>query len=578
MKTLKIGARFTLPLEAVTQTFAILAKRRVGKTYTASVMAEEFVAAGLPFVALDPTGAWWGLRAAADGKSEGLPVVIIGGAHGDVPLEATAGKVIADLVVEHPGFYVVDLSGTASNAEQDRFAMEFAERLYRRKEKSRDPLHLFIDEADSFAPQRPMPGQQRMLGAFEALVRRGGIRGIGMTLITQRPAVLNKNVLTQSEVLIALQINAPQDQDAIKDWASRNGTREQLAEMMASLASLETGEAWFWSPGWMRTFEKIQVRERRTFNSSATPKAGEKAIVPQRLAKVDIERLGKEIQSSVERAKENDPTALRRQVAELKQKLAKSEGVKPESKAVEVPVFGKAEEELLERAANVCSEASQKVLSVCDKVLLSVEERRQDIQNVYNELCALRSGLKTSHFPVAKHAVIMPPVRNVRVSLPRLLPVEGNGALSKCERSILIALAQYPSGRTASQAAILSGYSVNSGGFNNALSKLRTSEYISRGQPMQVTESGLQVLGPFEPLPVGMEAVKHWLGRLSKCEALIFQTLAEAYPRTLTAAEVAEATGYSVDSGGFNNSLSKLRTLELITRGQPMRASDEFFQ
>jgi DNA helicase HerA-like ATPase len=46
----------------VTQTFAILAKRGVGKSYTASVMAEEMLKAGHTIIALDPTGAWWGLR------------------------------------------------------------------------------------------------------------------------------------------------------------------------------------------------------------------------------------------------------------------------------------------------------------------------------------------------------------------------------------------------------------------------------------------------------------------------------------------------------------------------------------
>src|SRR5262245_40158431 len=132
-KGLRISAELSLPLESATQTFAILAKRRVGKTYTASVMAEEFAKARLPFVVLDPTGAWWGLRSSADGKSEGFPVVIIGGAHGDVPLEPTAGKVIAELVVEHPGFYIVDLSHTESDVQQDRFATDFAQRLYRLK-------------------------------------------------------------------------------------------------------------------------------------------------------------------------------------------------------------------------------------------------------------------------------------------------------------------------------------------------------------------------------------------------------------------------------------------------------------
>ena len=112
--SLKISKELSLPVDAITQTFSILAQRRVGKTYTASVMAEEFVANSLPFVVLDPTGAWWGLRSSADGKSEGLPVVIIGGDHGDVPLEPTAGKVIADMIVDHPGHYVIDLSALDS--------------------------------------------------------------------------------------------------------------------------------------------------------------------------------------------------------------------------------------------------------------------------------------------------------------------------------------------------------------------------------------------------------------------------------------------------------------------------------
>jgi len=47
---------------------------------------------------------------------------------------------------------------------------DFAETLYHR---NRLPLHLVLDEADAFAPQRPMHGQERMLGALQDLVRRG---------------------------------------------------------------------------------------------------------------------------------------------------------------------------------------------------------------------------------------------------------------------------------------------------------------------------------------------------------------------------------------------------------------------
>ncbi|SRR6266540_1575419 len=197
---LHIAADFALPLEAITETFSLLAKRGAGKTYTAMVMVEEMLAHAMPVVVVDPVGVWWGLRTSADGKSAGLPITILGGDHGDLPLEPAAGGVIADLVVEEHLPMILDLS-LLRKGEQDKFVTDFAERLFHR---SRDPLHLVHDVADAWAPQRPMKGQERMLGAVEDLVRRGRAHGLGVTLVTQRAAVLNKNVLTQTEVLIAL--------------------------------------------------------------------------------------------------------------------------------------------------------------------------------------------------------------------------------------------------------------------------------------------------------------------------------------------------------------------------------------
>ncbi len=69
---LRISREFSLPAEAVSETFAMLAKRGVGKTYTAAVLVEELLKAGLRVVVVDPVGVWWGLRAAADGTGEGF--------------------------------------------------------------------------------------------------------------------------------------------------------------------------------------------------------------------------------------------------------------------------------------------------------------------------------------------------------------------------------------------------------------------------------------------------------------------------------------------------------------------------
>ncbi len=53
---LTLGPGLMLPVEAVTETFAILAKRGAGKTYTATVLVKEMMAAGLPLVIVDPVG------------------------------------------------------------------------------------------------------------------------------------------------------------------------------------------------------------------------------------------------------------------------------------------------------------------------------------------------------------------------------------------------------------------------------------------------------------------------------------------------------------------------------------------
>lgn len=146
---------------------------------------------------------------------------------------------------------------------------------------------------------------------------------------------------------------------------------------------------------------------------------------------------------------------------------------------------------------------------------------------------------------------------------------------------MLAALAPYGS-RRKKQVAILAGYSSKGGGFNNALSSLRTQGYIDRGDPISITEAGLDALGSYEPLPRGRALLDHWLGQpqVKKAESLILTYLFErgGLPPS-SKAEIAEATGYEQNGGGFNNALSRLRSLELIQgTGDSIRLSEEFFE
>src|SRR5256885_1686960 len=90
---LEVAKGLALPVEVAREPIRLPAKRGAGKTPTAIVLAEEMLDAGVQIVVLDPVGAWWGLRS----KYE---IPILGGKHGDVPLEPTAGALIADVVVD----------------------------------------------------------------------------------------------------------------------------------------------------------------------------------------------------------------------------------------------------------------------------------------------------------------------------------------------------------------------------------------------------------------------------------------------------------------------------------------------
>jgi len=172
---LRIADDFALPLEAVTETFAILAKRGAGKTNPAVVLVEVLLTHGQQAIVVDPVGVWFGLR--APGTGPGLPVVIIGGEHADLPLAETAGRELARLLVAERVSAVLDLSMLSKSVAR-RLMADFLEELYRR---NREPLHLVVDEADLFAPQWLPRDMTRILGAMDDVVRRGRAHGIGVS-------------------------------------------------------------------------------------------------------------------------------------------------------------------------------------------------------------------------------------------------------------------------------------------------------------------------------------------------------------------------------------------------------------
>lgn len=383
----KSGARSapTLPLDAVTRTFAVLGQRGTGKTNTAVVMAEEMARKGGHVVVFDPVGAWWGIT--RRGEKKGVEGIVIGGEFGDVPLEETGGQLVANLIVgRHWPVVVIDLKMLRKGAQM-RFMADCLEGLFH---ANREPLHVVFEEADRPIPQTgrsPDVTAMRTLGAAEDIVKLGRSRGLGATLVTQRPATLNKNALEVCESLILHRLMGPNDRKAVKGWVEANGDPAALKRVMDSMASLQLGEAWLYSPGWLRVLERVRIRGRHTFDSSSTPEVGSTVAEPGQRAPVDLDVLREQMAATIEEAKARDPEELRKQIAELEAELSSVRDEAPAPEKILVP-DREAMADLSERVSEL-EAFVEELEGVGRAVIESIEEKVERIRSVQEEAAGL---------------------------------------------------------------------------------------------------------------------------------------------------------------------------------------------
>lgn len=313
----RLSPEIELPTNAATSTFAFLGTRGSGKTYGAGVLVEEFLAARVQVVVVDPVGVWWALRLAADGVGRGFDIPVFGGIHGDIPLEPTAGELVAHLVVEQRVSLVLDVSDF-TDGQQRRFVEAFSRTFFQLKKRNKSPTHLVFEEAHEFFPQVVDGASAPMVGATKRLWKVGRNYGIGGSLISTRTAEINKNALNITDRIITGRTTAPEDVKRIKDWASANGVN---ATQVAYLTSMPKGNLIVWrdlSEGGalMTAFHK-----KTTFDASRTPEAGDTQPALG-LPSVDLGAIQIAMAATIEKAEANDPKALRARIKDLEGRLA----------------------------------------------------------------------------------------------------------------------------------------------------------------------------------------------------------------------------------------------------------------
>ena len=448
-----------LPTAALDDRIAIVGTAGSGKTYTAKGFVERLFDARARVTIVDPLGVWWGLRAGAAGAG-GYPVVVFGGRHADVPITAGMGVPLGQLIARQALASVVDLSELGSNAARRQFMAAFAEAIY---EANEEPLHLVFDEADLWAPQRPIKGWEGLLGHIEEIVRRGRVRGFIPWLITQRPAVVHKDVLSQADILITMKLTSSQDREAIGAWIEGQADRQEGRRILAELPRLRQGEGYLWAPG-HALLERVQFPAIRTFDSSRTPRRGERPVVPRTLAEVDLTAITAALAAASMSDPDKPAPTNDRQLAELQGELAA---------------------------------AKQRIAEL--------EQENRDLIERLEQIVALAFGLFSTAKPArtteqrpATHPGVVPRPR------PRASSSHGaDGDIQGAARKLLIAAAQHAPARfTWGQLATLAGLKPSGGHFNAGRKQLRQNGYIDENKDLVgVTKAGLKAAGTVPSAP-----------------------------------------------------------------------------
>lgn len=552
-------ASYPIPAAALDDRLGFTGTSGSGKTYAAGTAVERLLDSGARVVVVDPLDVWWGLRLQGDGKKPSrFSLPIFGGAHADLPLNEGAGKLIGETVTTMAESCIVSLKGLGTKEAERRFMLAFLDAAYRKA--NGNLTHWIFDEADLWAPQNTGKGAGPALQALmEQIVRRGRIDGFIPWLITQRPAVISKDVLSQVDGLVVMKLTASQDRDAIGAWVSGQADLDQWRELKATLPTLDKGRGLVWLPGHGRLAD-AQFPTKTTFDSSRAPKRGEKRVARD-LKPLDLDALKGKLVAVEEEAKANDPTALKQQIRALTADLA------AERRRADTLAGGPSTEEVATLRRELASARSQ-LESASTSAAPSMDFAAAEKRGFNKGVQAARNAIDAIWEFVGTPPTTPPLPASVRTPRPRPAPIAADGEVPPgCGKPLAALAGVYPSGLSDAQWALAAGYKRSGGTWGTYKSRLVQAGLVQRqGDRWFATDVGAAAAGDVEtPPPPGPDLVRWWASRLPGT-ARIAEALIAAYPDPLPRDELAQRVEMSASGGTFGTYLSRLAGPGLIDR------------
>jgi hypothetical protein len=237
----------------VGRSVAVLGITGSGKTNTAAVLIEELLLNGLPLTVVDIEGEYWGLK-------EKFEVLVAGRSqHAELEVDPNNAAQLAEISLKRGISIILDLSDFTQD-EASEFLTQYFTSLWTASTSAKQPYQIVLEEAHEFVPQGIRTPLKQVL---TRIALRGRKRGLGIILVSQRSAKVEKDVLTQTSLLFLHKVVHPIDLKVYKDLIPLPS-----AQVEDLIRKLQLGEA---VVIYNHQVHVVHFRHRHTFHVGSTP-------------------------------------------------------------------------------------------------------------------------------------------------------------------------------------------------------------------------------------------------------------------------------------------------------------------
>jgi len=152
----------------------------------------------------------------------------------DLNIFASKGTSIDELV-QKGKCSVINFRGTPPDI-QELMVMRISQALFECRKINRiPPMMLVVEEAHNYCPQAGTVASSKI---FKTIASEGRKFGLGLAIITQRPAKVDKNVLSQCNTQVILKVTNPNDLGAVTKSVEglTSGTADEIQRLPIGVA------------------------------------------------------------------------------------------------------------------------------------------------------------------------------------------------------------------------------------------------------------------------------------------------------------------------------------------------------